>query len=95
MKPLDTGLGRVIHDAREKRGLTQEELAHRCGISRRHLIGIEQGGNFTVSVLVALVAELVEIAPVLAECIQRSGSERALRPSQDAHTAAGPGRASR
>ena len=74
MKPLDKCLGRVIRDAREMHGLTQEELAHRCGISRRHLIGIEQGGNFTVSVLVALLAELEEIAPMVAAYLQRSAT---------------------
>jgi len=84
MKPLDKGFGLAIRDARVARGLTQEELAHRCGISRRHLIGIEQGGNFTVSVLVALLAELEEIAPMVAECLQRSAIQGALPVSETA-----------
>ena len=65
MKPLDTRLGRVIRSARDRRGLTQADLARRCGISRRHVAAIERGANFTVAVLVAIAAELPEIAPPL------------------------------
>lgn len=36
-------LGAFIHDARTKSGLTQQELALQAGVSRKWLIGIEQG----------------------------------------------------
>lgn len=36
-------LGAFVHDARMKLGLTQEALADRAGVSRKWLIGLEQG----------------------------------------------------
>ncbi|MFJ2621010.1 helix-turn-helix domain-containing protein [Glutamicibacter sp. NPDC087344] len=36
-------LGSFVHDARIKLGLTQEALADRAGVSRKWLIGLEQG----------------------------------------------------
>jgi transcriptional regulator with XRE-family HTH domain len=63
VKPLDKNLGRVIRARRKVRGFTQEELARRCGVSRRHLIAIERGANFTVAVLIALAGALGEIEP--------------------------------
>lgn len=37
------GLGAFIYDVRTKSGLTQQELAEQAGVSRKWLIGIEQG----------------------------------------------------
>ena len=65
MKPLDKRLGRVIRSARDRRGFTQDELARRCGISRRHVAAIERGANFTVAVLVAIAGELPDLAAVI------------------------------
>jgi transcriptional regulator with XRE-family HTH domain len=90
VKPLDKNLGHVIRDRRKMRGLTQEELARRCGVSRRHLIAIERGANFSVAVLVALAGELEEIAPVVAELLTRAARLRALplrRPLRERHHA--------
>ena len=74
MKLFDKRLGCVIRSARHRRGLTQEELARRCGISRRHVIGIERGANFTVAVLVAIADDLGEIAPLVAEFLTTSAT---------------------
>ncbi len=68
---LDKQLGRIIRDARERRSLSQEELARRCGMSRRHLIEIEQGRNFTVAVLAAIARELEEISPAVADFLSK------------------------
>ncbi len=38
-------LGSFVHDARTKLGLTQEALAQRAGVSRKWLIGLEQGAR--------------------------------------------------
>jgi|NGEPerStandDraft_6_1074524.scaffolds.fasta_scaffold48385_3 transcriptional regulator with XRE-family HTH domain len=35
--------GRTVKTLRSKRGLSQEELAHRCGIHPTYLSGIERG----------------------------------------------------
>ena len=76
MKPLDKTLGRVIRMRRKARGLTQEELAQRCGVSRRHVAAIECGANFTVAVLVALSGELDDIVPVVTKLLTRAARSR-------------------
>jgi len=68
---LGKQLGRIIRAARERHALSQEELARRCGMSRRHLIEIEQGRNFSVAVLAALSRELEEIGPDVAEFLSK------------------------
>ncbi len=68
---FDKQLGRIIRDARERQNLSQEELARRCGISRRHVIDIEQGRNFSVAVLAAIARELQEIAPAVGEFLSK------------------------
>jgi transcriptional regulator with XRE-family HTH domain len=83
MKPLDKRLGRVIRAARDRRGFTQEELANRCGISRRHVAGIERGGNFTVAVLVEIASELTQIAPVIAEFLALAANRTSPGPTTD------------
>lgn len=69
---LGKQLGRIIRGARERQDLSQEELARRCGISRRHLIEIEQGRNFGVAVLASIARELPEIAPAVSEFLTSS-----------------------
>ena len=68
---LGKQLGRIIRKAREDQHLSQEELARRCGMSRRHLIEIEQGRNFSVAVLAAIARELEEIAPAVADFLSQ------------------------
>ncbi len=42
-----------VNELRTKIGMTQEELAHICGVSRQTIIAIEKG-NYSPSVLLAL-----------------------------------------
>ena len=42
-----------VNDFRTKIGMTQEDLAHICGVSRQTIIAIEKG-NYSPSVLLAL-----------------------------------------
>ncbi|HEY2092296.1 MAG TPA: helix-turn-helix transcriptional regulator [Thermoanaerobaculia bacterium] len=72
---LGKQLGRIIRQAREHHELSQEELARRCGMSRRHLIEIEQGRNFSVAVLAAIARELEEIGPAVADFLSSGRSE--------------------
>lgn len=46
-RAITTGrqLGAAIHDARTRAGLTQANLAERAGVSRKWLIGLEQGAR--------------------------------------------------
>lgn len=43
----------TVRQAREKHGLTQEDLADKVGVTRQTIIAIEKG-NYTPSVLLAL-----------------------------------------
>ena len=43
----------TVHTLRTKKGLTQEDLAEKVGITRQTVISIEKG-NYTPSVLLAL-----------------------------------------
>lgn len=42
-----------VQEKREEAGITQEELAHKIGVSRQTIIAIEKG-NYTPSVLLAI-----------------------------------------
>ncbi len=58
-------LGAFIHDARAHAGLTQEQLAISAGVSRKWLIGLEQGvrrGAELRKVLDVLAALQIEIS---------------------------------
>ena len=43
-------LGRNLRKAREKRGWSQEEFAHRCGVHRTYVGGIERA-EYNVTIL--------------------------------------------
>lgn len=46
-------ISNTVHTLRTTRGLTQEDLAERVGVSRQTIISLEKG-NYTPSVLLAL-----------------------------------------
>jgi putative transcriptional regulator len=46
-------INNIVYTLRTKKGLTQEELAAKVGITRQTVIAIEKG-NYTPSVLLAL-----------------------------------------
>ncbi|MBI5406001.1 helix-turn-helix transcriptional regulator [Candidatus Kaiserbacteria bacterium] len=52
-----------VHTLRTKKGLTQEELAERVGVTRQTVIAIEKG-HYTPSVLLALKIAAVFKAPI-------------------------------
>lgn len=61
-------LGATIRQLRVRKGLSQEELAHRCGIHRSHMGVIERGqANITLATL-ELIAHEFEMRP--AELLQ-------------------------
>lgn len=56
-------IGKRISDLRLSRGMTQEELAHRAGLSKRAVERLENGqGNPRLEVLVAICMELSLVA---------------------------------
>lgn len=46
-------LGANLRAARESRGWSQEELAHRCGVHRTYVGGVERG-EYNVTILTLL-----------------------------------------
>ena len=53
----------TVYTLRTKKGLTQEDLAEKVGITRQTVISIEKG-NYTPSVLLALKISTVFKVPV-------------------------------
>jgi putative transcriptional regulator len=51
--PMTEIVHNCVQDLRTKRGMTQEALAEKIGVSRQTIIAIEKG-NYTPSVLLAL-----------------------------------------
>src|SRR5579859_7615922 len=52
-------LGERLRSVRERRGLTQRQLANQCSLSRRFLVKVEQGrGNLSVTSLHTLARAL-------------------------------------
>lgn len=55
-------ISNTVYEMRAKRGLTQEELAEKTGVTRQTIIAIEKG-NYTPSVLLALkIASIFKIS---------------------------------
>jgi transcriptional regulator with XRE-family HTH domain len=70
--------GRAVRQARERTGLTQEELGHRAGMHRTYVAGIERGErNFSFANLLRLAEALrTEPSELLrsAEELERRGN---------------------
>jgi DNA-binding XRE family transcriptional regulator len=58
---LPPAIRNAIRAARHRRRVSQARLAHLCGLSVRHIVAIEGGANFTVSVLILLLRELPQL----------------------------------
>lgn len=57
--PLKSALGAQVRDLRRSRGLTQEGLAEKLGVTPRYLAGIERGErNLTLDSVDALAEQL-------------------------------------
>ena len=56
-------ISNTVYNLRTQRGLTQEELANKVGITRQTVISVEKG-NYTPSVLLALKIASVFKTPV-------------------------------
>ena len=58
-KKITEVLGKTIRKERKERNLTQQDLADKTGISRRHIANIESGKiNASFEVVLAIVKEL-------------------------------------
>lgn len=73
-RPITTGrqLGAAIHDARTRAGLTQAALATNAGVSRKWLIGLEQGARTGAEL--GKVLAVLNALDLSIQLIERSGS---------------------
>ena len=55
------GLGRRINDTRKQRGLTQEELAERVGLTRTSITNIEKGRQKVLSHLLVELSDALNV----------------------------------
>lgn len=58
------GLGRALHDAREKRGLTQEALGLETGVHRNYIGGIERGERSPSVAAIVTLADALDVSLV-------------------------------
>lgn len=56
------GLGRALHDARERRGLTQESLGLETGVHRNYIGGIERGERSPSVATIAKLADALDVS---------------------------------
>jgi len=58
-----TKFGAVVRRLREERGLTQEELAERAGMSATYVGFVERGDNVPTLTILLQLAEAFDISP--------------------------------
>ena len=63
MLKLDPAVGIAIRLARRTAGLSQVKLARACGVAVHRIVAIEQGSDFTVELLLAIVRVLPALRP--------------------------------
>jgi XRE family transcriptional regulator, regulator of sulfur utilization len=74
IKP-DLALAGVLRVLRTERGVTQEDLAHRAGLTVAAFARIERGHANPTWTTVRRIAAALEISlPALAEAVERAGS---------------------
>ena len=57
--PAQAAFGRAIREIRTQRGISQEALAHACGLDRTYLSSVERGArNPTLSSILRIAAAL-------------------------------------
>lgn len=82
-RSISTGrqLGAVVHDARTRAGLTQASLAELAGVSRKWLIGLEQGTRTRAELIKILdVLRTLDLTITLSPANEIPGTESHARP---------------
>lgn len=61
MRHEETGLTNALKDLRGARGLTQEDLAHACGVTRKTINTVERGRFVPSTVLALRIARALDV----------------------------------
>ncbi|MBR1721112.1 MAG: helix-turn-helix transcriptional regulator [Treponema sp.] len=62
-EPIPLLFGRNVRKYRKERGLTQEQLSEKLGISQKHLSIIETGTQFASASLIGRISEVLKVSP--------------------------------
>lgn len=81
-------LGKILYNARKQKGLTQEQVAERAGISRPSYRDIENGGAAARATTLINVARALGMELMLIPQAMVTGVNALLRPSDDDDTPA-------
>lgn len=75
-KPLAVEIGKVLKEWRKSRGISQEEFAYRCGVSRTYMTHLEKGSNVPSIDVLARIARgfEVELSAIFLEVEARGGT---------------------
>lgn len=65
MTKIQGVFGKNLKKERQRKGLTQEQLAERCDISLNHLASMEAGRRFPSSIVFQRIADELEVEPYL------------------------------
>jgi len=89
---LEERIGRFVRDRRKAGGLTQEELAERCGIVRRTLFSLENGEGGNLGTLLAVLAELDALEKMAEFFPENPGVGGTASPRKSGRPVSGKGR---
>ena len=63
MKAASDGLGKRLHDARTKRGLTMDDLADKAKMTQPTISRLETGQNYPMTITVEKLAKALGVDP--------------------------------
>ncbi|MBT1700282.1 helix-turn-helix domain-containing protein [Fulvivirgaceae bacterium PWU4] len=63
MKGLEARFGELLKELRNKKGLTQEELATDCGLDRTYISMLERGLRQPTLTTLFKIAEVLNVSP--------------------------------
>lgn len=63
MRPIYEEFGINVRNLRIEKGLTQEDLAGKCGLDRTTIVSIENGKANPTLLNIATIAEVLEVKP--------------------------------
>ena len=71
-KELNHVVGKIVRQLREKKGISQEELADACGLDRTYISGIERNKrNVTLSTLEKIIPAICDNSATFFRLVSR------------------------
>jgi transcriptional regulator with XRE-family HTH domain len=71
-KKINQVVGKIIRQLREKKGISQEELADTCGLDRTYISGIERNKrNVTLATLEKIIPAICDSSSVFFRLVSK------------------------